>query len=190
MSANAASSGGANSGQRMGQFKSPNEAHVAASLLGVSFNQLNDFVFTFNNLSSSTNARSKFLGTSSSSGSPAEMAHSYFLHQQTSAHHQQMQPLDCLYGFGLGLYNECISLVTNCLNRAFARPLNAPNQPVANCMLLLDPPGFQYQTTRSGVAPNASYADLVCNYVSERLQLAYYQVPHFQEIQVFDLFEI
>ena len=36
-------------GQRMGQFKSPNEAHIAASLIGVSFNQLNDFVFTFNN---------------------------------------------------------------------------------------------------------------------------------------------
>lgn len=37
--------------QRLGQFAAPNQAHIAASLLGVSFNQLNDFVFTLNNAS-------------------------------------------------------------------------------------------------------------------------------------------
>lgn len=37
--------------QRLGQFSSPNQAHIAASLLGISFNQLNDFVFTLNNVS-------------------------------------------------------------------------------------------------------------------------------------------
>lgn len=46
--------GAASSGQRLGQFKSANEAHIAASLLGVSFNQLNDFVFTLLNATSST----------------------------------------------------------------------------------------------------------------------------------------
>jgi myosin-18 len=172
----------ASSSQRIGQFKSANEAHLAANLLGVSFNQLNDYVFTLLNNqqqsgSGSTN-RTKYGHLSNHGSSRVSPDSSGFL----SAN---LTPQDCLLGFCIGLYQECLNLIVNCINRSF-KP--ATNQPISNSMLILDPPGFRSNNNRGGETGGAgggslSYSDLICNYLSERLQLMFYQINFINPIE-------
>jgi myosin XVIII len=167
-----------------GQFQSANEAHKAANLLGITFSQLNEHVFTLSthsNLSSSTNSnlRSKYgnlSGNGSSRVSPAD----------ASSMHITQSPIECLQGFCIGLYQECLNLISNYINRSFKATHVNPNiyynnQSVSNSMLLIDPPGFHYQKNNSKHL--ASYSDLLCNYLSERLQLMFFQINFINPIE-------
>lgn len=144
--------------QRIGQFKSPNDAHKAAQLLGITYNQLNEAVFcslvgnaasshgiggpggTSASSSSHNTPRHKYshLSNNGSRLSPADTTSSLLSSNSNST----LTPIECLQGFCLGLYQECLSLIVNCINRTFKPPFNQ-NQAIANSMLLIDPPGFQ-----------------------------------------------
>lgn len=124
-----------------GQFLNTNEAQRAANLIGISFNQLNDFVFGLTN------------PTGSKQNNPS--------------------PKECLQGFVLGLYQECINLLVNGINRAF-KQIYAN---VSNTLLIIDPPGFQSRSKTS------SYADLVINYLNERFQLMFFQLNFINPIE-------
>ncbi|RNA32780.1 unconventional myosin-XVIIIa-like, partial [Brachionus plicatilis] len=124
-----------------GQFLNINEAQRAANLIGISFNQLNDFIFGLTN------------PTGSKQSSPS--------------------PQECLQGFVLGLYQECINLLVNCVNRAFRQIY--PN--ISNSLLVIDPPGFQSKSKTS------SYSDLVINYLNERFQLMFFQLNFINPIE-------
>jgi len=167
-----------------GQFQSANEAHKAANLLGITFSQLNEHVFslsTHSNLSSSTNSnlRSKYGNLSSNGSSRVSPA-------DTSSMHITQSPIECLQGFCIGLYQECLNLISNYINRSFKATHVNPNiyynnQSVSNSMLLIDPPGFHYQKNNSKHL--ASYSDLLCNYLSERLQLMFFQINFINPIE-------
>ncbi|CAF0906401.1 unnamed protein product, partial [Brachionus calyciflorus] len=123
-----------------GQFLNIPEAQRAANLLGISFNQLNDFIFSLTN--------------------------------PPGTKQNILTPQECLQGFALGLYQECLNLIVNGINRTFK--INF--QTVSNSMLLLDPPGFQNKTS-------ASYSDLIINYLNERLQLLFFQLNFINPIE-------
>ena len=162
---------GAVSNQTKGaQFRNPDDAQKAASLLGVSLVQLGESIFTVNTtVNTSTN------GKSSSRVSPDPTSSS------------QLSPIECLQGFCIGLYQECLNLIVNLINRSF-KPVQASgsnrasfyyhHQSVSNSMLVIDPPGFQSSSNSS-----ASYADLICNYLTERLQLMFYQINFINPIE-------
>ena len=172
-----------NSGQRLGQFKSANDAHKAASLLGISFNQLNDCVFTFMNLpNTSSNNKYGHLSNHGSSRVSPDPNSSYLPNNLT--------PLECLQGFCLGLYNECVNLIINCINRSFKSNMNSNNQngyiynqSISNSMLIIDPPGFQYQLYENNQSIPCSHSELLCNYLSERLKLMFFQVSFINPIE-------
>ena len=162
---------------RNGQFLKPNEAHKAASLLGITFQQLNDSVFSL--LSISSESKSKY-GHLSNSGSAR-------ISPDANAD-LNLDPIECLHGFCIGLYQECLNLLVNFINRAF-KPISTVNvfnyqQPIANSMLIIDPPGFQYHPVNSNIKTNtASYSDLMCNYLCERFQLMFYQINFINPIE-------
>ena len=130
---------------RAGQFKSPNDAHKAAKLLGISYNQLNDAIFSLvsgqstaqtsgNGLSTTPKNKYSHLSNNGSSRvSPDTMSM------------LSLTPIECVQGFCMGLYQECLNLIVNCINRTFKPSLNQ-NQAICNSMLLIDPPGFQSQS--------------------------------------------
>lgn len=170
-----------------GQFQSANEAHKAANLLGITFSQLNEHVFSLNthsNLSSTTNSnlRSKYGNLSNNGSSRVSPA-------DVSSMHHTLSPIECLQGFCIGLYQECLNLITNFINRSFkpAAQLNPNmyynNQSISNSMLLIDPPGFHYQSKTNGEVHASSYSDLLSNYLSERLQLMFFQINFINPIE-------
>jgi hypothetical protein len=171
-----------NNGQRLGQFKSANDAHKAASLLGISFNQLNDCVFTFMNLPNTSSGKYGHLSSHGSSRVSPDPNSSYLPNNLT--------PLECLQGFCLGLYSECVNLIINCINRSFKSNSNSNNQngyvynqSISNSMLIIDPPGFQYQLYENNQSIPCSYSELMCNYLSERLKLMFFQVSFINPIE-------
>ena len=125
---------------RFGQFQRPNEAHKVANLLGVSFQQLNDNVFC--NLSTQTSSyHTKYGHSGSSAVSP-----------DPSANGSSPSPIECVEGFCLGLYQEAITMLTNFINRSFkafssgsSNFYQIHHQSISNSMLIIDPPGFQFQ---------------------------------------------
>ena len=150
---------------RVGQFKDSDSAQKAAVLLGLTNSQLSDSVFAIihpTNLSS---------GKSSSRVSPDPNAFNM----------SNLSPIECLQGFCMGLYQECINLIVNLLNRSFKpnQSNRAYQQSVSNSMLIVDPPGFQSPSS------HASYPHLISNYVSERLQLMFYQINFINPIDKF-----
>jgi myosin heavy subunit len=168
----------ANNYYRVGQFRSPNDAHKAANLLGISYNQLNDAIFTLVNSQTSQ-------GTGL--GAAPRNKYSHFSNSGSSRVSPETSPLanltadECLQGFCMGLYQECLSLLVNCINRAFKQTSNQ-NQGICNSILLIDPPGFQSQ---SDPGSPLSYSDLMCNYINERLQLMFYQINFISPIEKF-----
>ena len=121
-------------------------------------------------LHSTVNPRSKYGHLSnhgSSRVSPADPSQN---------HAAQGSPAECLQGFCMGMYQECLNLLSNFINRCFKPAQNNPhvyynNQSVANSMLLIDPPGFHYQaqTIAQSTPCMASYSDLLCNYLRYHL---------------------
>ena len=97
----------------------------------------------------------------------------------SAAYNTNITPTECLQGFCIGLYQEALNLLANFINRAFKPTQANSNQAVANSMLIIDPPGFQYQ--KSGAL--GSYSDLLCNYISERLQLLFFQINFINPIE-------
>lgn len=158
-----------------GQFQNQNEAYKAAHLLGVSYEQLVESVFTLRN----TNAFSGSGGGGSNSSKYHHLTASTATSSHTSpdqyaAYQHNLSPLECLYGFVIGLYQECLNLLTNCINRTF----KTHNQTSTCSLLIVDPPGFQTSTKNA-----ANYADLISNYVAERLQLLFYQLNFINPIE-------
>lgn len=166
----------ASTNSRFGQFKLPNEAHKVASLLGVSFQQLNDNIFC-NLPTQSSGHHTKYGHSGSNAVSP------------DSASGANLTPVECLEGFCLGLYQEAMGMLTNFINRAFRTMSNMTNyqqyhQSISNSMLIIDPPGFQNQPQNGNSKPVPfSYSDLMCNYLSERLQLLFYQINFINPIE-------
>ncbi len=158
---------------RYGQFTRPNEAHKAANLLGVSFQQLNDNIFC--NVPSACNLSHTKYGHLSNNGS-AKVS-------PTDANStSSLSPLECLEGFCLGMYQEALNLLTNLINGSFKNTSNVNfhhQQSISNSMLIVDPPGFQYQNSDT----MSTYSDLMCNYLSERLQLLFYQINFINPIE-------
>lgn len=164
---------------RTGQFLNPNEAHKAANLLGITFQQLNDSVFSILNNSMQSNTNQNKYGHLSNNGS-ARIS-------PDPNSNSNLDPVECLQGFCIGLYQECLNLIVNFVNRAF-KPLSNSlfnyQQPISNSMLIIDPPGFQYHPVNSNIKTNsASYSDLMCNYLSERFQLMFYQINFINPIE-------
>ena len=145
-----------------GQFQHQSAAYKAANLLGITFEQLSESVFTLRNNGNKYSSAAR--PHSSSHASP----------DQYAAYQHNLTPLECLYGFSIGLYQECLNLLTNCINRSF----KLANQTSICSLLIVDPAGFQAST-------NANYSDLISNYVSERLQLLFYQLNFINPIEVY-----
>ncbi len=160
---------------RHGQFNYPNEAHKAANLIGVSFQQLNDNIFC--NLPSVQNQPHTKYGHLSNNGSARV--------SPTDANSvSNLTPLECLEGFCLGMYQEALNFLTNLINRSFKNTSTVNfhhQQSISNSMLIVDPPGFQYQQTPATAL--STYSDLMCNYLSERLQLMFYQINFINPIE-------
>ena len=162
---------------RHGQFEKPDEAHKAANLIGISYQQLNDYVFGHaGQTNSSTRSTNKYehLSNNGSSGASPDSSSS------------ALSPTECLEGFCLGLYQENLNLLVNFINKSFkqTQASHSHHQTISNSMLLIDPPGFQYQSFDADREPkHASYADLMCNYLSERLQLMFYQINFINPIE-------
>lgn len=154
-------------GSHRGQFQNVNSAQKAAQLLGLSYNQLNEFIFSFlpTNNSSNPNGQNRLKYTSGRI-SPADGINTTI----------SVSPQECLQGFCIGLYQECLNLIVNCINRSFKQ--NYQNQAISNSMLIVDPPGFQQNSTNP-----CSYSDLICNYISERLQLMFFQINFINPIE-------
>lgn len=169
-----------NSNSRNGQFNNPNDAHRAANLLGVSFQQLNDNIFCNvpSNSQNSSNIHTKY-GHLSNNGSSKV--------SPDTGSQPNLTAVECLEGFCLGLYQEVLNLLTNFINRSFksttSNNIYQQQQSISNSMLLIDPPGFQYQETQTDIKTPASYSDLMCNYLSERLQLMFYQINFINPIE-------
>ena len=92
-----------------GQFRQQSEAYKAASLLGVTFEQINESVFTLRN----------GIGTNNNKYSNSTRPHSTSSHaspDQFAGYQHNLTPLECLFiqcGFTIGLYQECLNLMTN-----------------------------------------------------------------------------
>lgn len=166
---------------RFGQFNRPNEAHKVAGLLGVSFQHLNDSIFCNLPSQSSQSLHTKY-GHLSNNGSSR-------VSPDNNAG-QHLTPVECLEGFCLGLYQELLNMLTNLINRSFKNTSATSayhQQSIANTLLVIDPPGFQYQKQKVGdekrITNPASYSDLMCNYLNERLQLMFYQINFINPIE-------
>jgi myosin heavy subunit len=162
---------------RAGQFRSPNDAHKAANLLGISYNQLNDAIFSLIQSASGSDlvgngANKNKYSHLSNNGSSRVSPDTVSLVNLT--------PIECVQGFCMGLYQECLNLIVNCINRTF-KPLANQNHAICNSMLLIDPPGFRGQSSTHD-SP-LEYSDLMCNYMSERLQLMFYQINFITPIE-------
>ncbi|XP_053683134.1 unconventional myosin-XVIIIa [Sabethes cyaneus] len=132
------------------QFANPSAARKAASLLGVSMDDL--IAAVFSNVSAKPNQNS----------SPT---HDLFLESPDLL----AKALNSLEGFVIGLYIEVTTAVVASINKA----INTSSNAIAS-LLLIDMPGFQNPAS-CGQQISASLSDLIHNYLQERLQLLFYQ---------------
>ncbi|XP_058462941.1 unconventional myosin-XVIIIa isoform X2 [Malaya genurostris] len=140
---------GTGSSARM-QFANPTAARRAASLLGISMDDLTTAAFS--------NA------LKSNPASPVKSAS--FSDQSDLA----SAALDSLEGFVIGLYSEVMAAAVALVNKAISTSSNT----IAS-ILLIDTPGFQNPAS-CGQQSGASLSDLRHNYLQERLQLLFHHV--------------
>ncbi|GAB6030070.1 Myosin XVIIIA, variant 2 [Chamberlinius hualienensis] len=142
-----------------GQFKNPQSAQKAASLLGTTIEQLARTIFqSGSGLNGGVNgslgppSRNTFRTSPTDKGQP-EAA---------------VDAIEALQGTVVGLYCEIFNAIISLINKSISS-----NSRTANSILVLDTPGFQNSATcDSGNA--ASFEDLCNNYIQERLQLLFH----------------
>jgi myosin heavy subunit len=150
---------------------------IAASLLGVTYDQLYECIYTQHASSKNTFEFNDYKDNDecTSGGSGSMYSSNTNLHSSSSA----TTSTECLKGFCIYLYHECLSLISNCINRAFQNT----NQMTTTSLLLIDPPGFQMNADSN----NGTYFDLINNYLCERFQLMYYQLNFINKIEKYTL---
>ncbi|KAL5016328.1 hypothetical protein ScPMuIL_005917 [Solemya velum] len=130
------------------QFARPAASQKAATLLGISVEELARQIFT----SSGTGSLSRT--TSMRVSSPRDAT----LEANTSG-------IENLEGFIIGLYSDVFNAVVSLINRSLSS-----NYRSATSITVVDPQGFQNPAT-CGRQTGASFEDLCHNYMQERLQL-------------------
>ncbi|GAB1602168.1 unconventional myosin-XVIIIa-like isoform X2 [Argonauta hians] len=136
------------------QFAKPAAAQRAASLLGIKVEELARTIFSPSATSSGTLTRSASMRISNAADRHAGDAGS--------------SSTDALEGFLTGLYTELFSVLVGLINRSLMS-----NYRNLGSITILDAPGFQNPSTcvrNSG----ATFEDLCCNYIQERLQLFFH----------------
>lgn len=131
------------------QFANPNSARKAATLLGVSMEDLTASAFP--NLS----------GNANSTGTPA---------RSPTETISETLGWESLEGLVVGLYSEAMAAIVALINKA----ISTSTHTVAS-ILLVDTPGFQNPAS-CGIQTGASLTDLRHNYLQERLQYLFHHV--------------
>ncbi|KAK2710417.1 hypothetical protein QYM36_011814, partial [Artemia franciscana] len=137
-----------------GIFVKPQAAQRAATLLGISIDDLTNATFQV----TSTNSLSPYRSSPST--------------ERTSALEKKLEPFECLEGLAHGLYLEVLAVLVALINRSISSSANC-----ISSLLLFDSPGFQNGATcRSTSFPGATFTDMQHNYLQERLQQLFYDV--------------
>ena len=130
------------------QFSYPSAARKAASLLGVSMEELTSAAF----ITSVSN---------SNPGTPTKTLNDNSDNTLNTA-------FDSLEGLVIGLYSEAVAAIVSLINKA----ISTSSHTMAS-ILLFDSPGFQNPAS-CGLQTGASLSDLKYNYLQERLQLLFH----------------
>jgi myosin XVIII len=130
------------------QFAHPSAARKAASLLGVSMEDLLTAAF-------STSL------SNSNPGTPTKPL-------SDSVDNTLNAAFDSLEGFVIGLYSEAVAAAVSLINKA----ISTSTHTIAS-ILLVDSPGFQNPAS-CGLQSGATLSDLKHNYLQERLQLLFH----------------
>jgi myosin XVIII len=129
------------------QFSHPSAARKAASLLGVSMEELIAAAFTQH--------------SSSNPGTPTKSL-------SDSSDNTLNTAFDSLEGLVIGLYSEAMAAAVSLINKAISTSVHT----IAS-ILLVDSPGFQNPAS-CGLQSGATLSDLKHNYLQERLQLLFH----------------
>lgn len=132
------------------QFAHPSSARKAASLLGVSMDELLAAAF-------STSL------TNSNPGTPTRSPSDPVDNTLNAA-------FDSLEGLVIGLYSEAVAAAVSLINKAISTSIHT----IAS-ILLVDSPGFQNPAS-CGLQTGANLSDLKHNYLQERLQLLFHHM--------------
>ncbi|KAL4224255.1 TRAFAC class myosin-kinesin ATPase superfamily [Mactra antiquata] len=135
-----------------GQFSRPAGAQRAASLLGISVEELARNIF-------SSSGTATLTRNTSIRGSPAD--------KLSEAHTTAMEALE---GFVVGLYSDVFNAIVSMINRS----LSSNYRSLAS-ITVVDTPGFQNPAT-CGRQSGASFEDLCNNYTQEKLQLLFHDL--------------
>ncbi|XP_052268542.1 unconventional myosin-XVIIIa-like isoform X7 [Dreissena polymorpha] len=135
-----------------GQFTRPAGAQRAASLLGISVEELARNIF-------SPSGSATLSRTASVRNSPAD--------KNAEAHTTAMEALE---GFVIGLYSDVFNAIVSLINRS----LSSNYRSMAS-ITVVDTPGFQNPAT-CGRQTGASFEDLCNNYTQEKLQLLFHDL--------------
>lgn len=136
------------------QFAKPAAAQKAANLLGIKVEELARTIFSPSAGSSGTLTRSASMRISSAADRHTGDAGS--------------SATDALEAFLTGLYTELFSVLVGLINRSMMS-----NYRNLGSITILDTPGFQNPST-CGRNSGATFEDLCCNYIQERLQLFFH----------------
>ncbi|XP_052800261.1 unconventional myosin-XVIIIa-like isoform X4 [Mya arenaria] len=135
-----------------GQFARPAGAQKAASLLGISPEELARNIFS----SSGTATLGR---TTSMRNSPADKG----AEANTTA-------MEALEGFVIGLYSDVFNAIVSLINRSLSSNFRSMSS-----ITVVDSPGFQNPAT-CGRQTGASFEDLCHNYTQEKLQLLFHEL--------------
>ncbi|XP_064618703.1 unconventional myosin-XVIIIa-like isoform X2 [Lineus longissimus] len=142
---------GATTGTNMkGQFKNPQAAQRAATLLGVEVAELARSIFNLDVTKSSRTLRP-------SAASP----------NKPDAADSSLSPHEMLEGFLSGLYTETFNAVVSLMNRSTSSNIHA-----TRTIYVVDTPGLQ-TPSMCGRETGATFEDLCHNYTQERMQLLF-----------------
>ncbi|KAK3595793.1 hypothetical protein CHS0354_025430 [Potamilus streckersoni] len=144
--------GAAKGNNNKGQFARPAAAHKAATLLGISVEEMARTIF-----SASTSAT--LTRSASVRGSPADKGGG----ENTTA-------MEALEGFACGLYSDVFNAIVSLINRSLSSNIRS-----LASITVVDTPGFQNPST-CGRQSGASFDDLCYNYAQEKLQLIYHDL--------------
>ncbi|XP_052072228.1 unconventional myosin-XVIIIa-like isoform X4 [Mytilus californianus] len=134
------------------QFAKPGSAQKAASLLGLSSEELLRQIFSSSGSSTLTRG-------ASTRSSPA--------HKQEEG---LTNAIEALEGFVIGLYSDVFNAVVSLINRSLSS-----NYRTSTSISILDTPGFQNPSS-CGRQTGATFEDLCHNYSQERLQLLFHDI--------------
>ncbi|CAI9741202.1 unconventional myosin-XVIIIa-like isoform X3 [Octopus vulgaris] len=137
------------------QFAKPAAAQKAANLLGIKVEELARTIFSPSAGSSGTLTRSASMRISNAA-------------DRHTGGESGSSATDALEAFLTGLYTELFSVLVGLINRSLMS-----NYRNLGSITILDTPGFQNPST-CGRNSGATFEDLCCNYIQERLQLFFH----------------